>query len=112
MHIYAIGDLHFSGVPETKPMTVFGEHWQHHRQRIMENWKQTVAPEDLVILCGDISWAMKLTDAVQDDLQSIAELPGQKVMLRGNHDYWSRLLVDRSFQNETGDRKRLLLSAK
>ena len=88
MHIYAIGDLHFSGVPETKPMTVFGEHWQHHRQRIMENWKQTVAPEDLVILCGDISWAMKLTDAVQDDLQSIAELPGQKVMLRGNHDYW------------------------
>ena len=73
MHIYAIGDLHFSGVPETKPMTVFGEHWQHHRQRIMENWKQTVAPEDLVILC---------------------------------------LLVDRSFQNETGDRKRLLLSAK
>ena len=76
MHIYAIGDLHFSGVPETKPMTVFGEHWQHHRQRIMENWKQTVAPEDLVILCGDISWAMKLTDAVQDDLQSIAELPG------------------------------------
>lgn len=78
----------FSGVPETKPMTVFGEHWQHHRQRIMENWKQAVAPEDLVILCGDISWAMKLTDAVQDDLQSIAELPGQKVMLRGNHDYW------------------------
>lgn len=55
MHIYAIGDLHFSGVPETKPMTVFGEHWQHHRQRIMENWKQAVAPEDLVILCGDIS---------------------------------------------------------
>jgi len=88
VHIYAIGDLHFSGVPETKPMTVFGEHWQHHRQRIMENWKQTVAPEDLVILCGDISWAMKLTDAVQDDLKSIAELPGQKVMLRGNHDYW------------------------
>ena len=55
MHIYAIGDLHFSGVPETKPMTVFGEHWQHHRQRIMENWKQTVMPEDLVIICGDIS---------------------------------------------------------
>lgn len=88
MHIYAIGDLHFSGAPETKPMTVFGEHWANHRQHIMENWKQTVGPEDTVILCGDISWAMKLTDAVQGDLQSIAELPGQIVMLRGNHDYW------------------------
>ena len=88
MRIYAIGDLHFSGVPETKPMTVFGEHWANHRQRIIENWKQTVAPEDIVILCGDISWAMKLTDAVKDDLQYIAELPGKKVMLRGNHDYW------------------------
>ena len=71
MRIYAIGDLHFSGVPETKPMTVFGEHWTNHRQRIIENWKQTVVPEDMVILCGDISWAMKLTDAVKDDLQYI-----------------------------------------
>ncbi|MBQ6912681.1 MAG: metallophosphoesterase, partial [Acidaminococcaceae bacterium] len=88
MHIYAIGDLHFSGVPEAKPMTVFGEHWQDHRQRITENWKQTVAAEDIVILCGDISWAMKLPDAVQDDLRYIAEFPGNKVMLRGNHDYW------------------------
>ena len=82
MHIYAIGDLHFSGVPEAKPMTVFGEHWRDHRQRITENWKQTVAPEDIVVLCGDISWAMKLPDAVQDDLRYIAEFPGNKVMLR------------------------------
>ncbi len=88
VHIYAIGDLHFSGVPETKPMTVFGEHWLQHRQRVIENWKQTVSPEDLVILCGDISWAMKLQAAAEDDLQEIAALPGQKVMLRGNHDYW------------------------
>ena len=88
MHIYAIGDLHFSGVPETKPMTVFGEHWENHRQRIMENWIRTVEPEDVVILCGDISWAMKLADAVKDDLRCVAGLPGKKVMLRGNHDYW------------------------
>ena len=88
MHIYAIGDLHFSGVPETKPMTVFGEHWENHRQRIIENWKQTVTPEDVVILCGDISWAMKLADAVEDDLKEVAALPGTKVLLRGNHDYW------------------------
>ena len=93
VRIYAIGDLHFSGIPETKPMTVFGEHWTNHRQRIIENWKQTVAPEDIVVLCGDISWAMKLSDAVKDDLQFIAELPGKKVMLRGNHDYWWTSLV-------------------
>ena len=49
MRIYAIGDLHFSGVPETKPMTVFGEHWTNHRQRIIENWKQTVVPEDFKV---------------------------------------------------------------
>ena len=88
MHIYAIGDLHFSGVPESKPMDVFGEHWKGHRPRIIENWKQTVTPEDMVILCGDISWAIKLPDAVKDDLCEIAALPGKKVMLRGNHDYW------------------------
>lgn len=88
MHIYAIGDLHFSGVPETKPMLVFGEQWDNHRQRIIENWKQTVAPDDIVILCGDISWAMKLQAAAEEDLWDIAALPGKKVMLRGNHDYW------------------------
>ena len=88
MHIYAIGDLHFSGVPETKPMEVFGNNWGNHRQRIIENWKRTVAPEDVVILCGDISWAMKLQTAVEDDLQEVAALPGRKIMLRGNHDYW------------------------
>ena len=101
MHIYAIGDLHFSGVPETKPMTVFGEHWANHRQQIIENWKKTVTPEDLVILCGDISWAMKLADAVKDDLQSIAMLPGRKVMLRGNHDYWWTGLA--KMKQATGD---------
>jgi len=93
MHIYAIGDLHFSGVPETKPMKVFGENWENHRKRVTENWKQTVSPEDVVILCGDISWAMKLDDAVEDDLKEVAALPGNKVILRGNHDYWWTSLV-------------------
>ena len=102
MHIYAIGDLHFSGVPETKPMTVFGEHWENHRQRIIENWKQTVTPEDVVILCGDISWAMKLADAVEDDLKEVAALPGTKVLLRGNHDYWWTTLA--KMKQATGDK--------
>lgn len=88
MHIYAIGDLHFSGAPETKPMSVFGSQWENHRQRVLENWVRVVMPEDLVILCGDISWSMKLTEAVAQDLGAIAALPGRKVMLQGNHDYW------------------------
>lgn len=88
MSIYAIGDLHFSGVPARKPMDVFGSHWENHRQRVMENWIQTIRPEDTAILCGDISWAMKLPAAVEDDLRDIAALPGRKIVLRGNHDYW------------------------
>ena len=88
MRIYAMGDLHFSGVPAKKPMEIFGEHWQGHRERITENWKDTVAPEDAVILCGDISWAMRLPEAADEDLKDIAALPGKKILIRGNHDYW------------------------
>lgn len=87
MHIYAIGDLHFSGMPERKPMDIFDIRWANHRQKLAKNWEKTVRPEDLVILCGDISWAMKLPEAMED-LLYIARLPGKKVMLRGNHDYW------------------------
>ncbi len=100
MHIYAIGNLHFSGVPESKPMDVFGEHWKGHRPRIIENWKQTVTPEDMVILCGDISWAIKLPDAVKDDLRE-----------KGAAARQSRLLVDRPFQNEKGHGRRVFLPA-
>ena len=87
MHIYAIGDLHFSGSPPRKPMAVFGDHWSGHRERVMENWRATVAPEDLVIICGDTSWAMRIPEA-KEDLDAIASLPGRKVIIRGNHDYW------------------------
>ena len=88
MHIYALGDLHFSGVPERKPMWVFGAHWNGHREKIIENWRTAVTDEDVILLCGDTSWAMKLKEAVTDDLLPIAALPGKKVLLRGNHDYW------------------------
>ena len=87
MHIYAIGDLHLSGEPPTKPMEVFGEHWRGHKEKIRHNWLSTVAAEDTVIVCGDISWAMSLEGAAQD-LDWLAQLPGRKLLLRGNHDYW------------------------
>lgn len=87
MKIFAIGDLHFSGEPPTKPMDVFGAHWQNHRQRIITAWREQVSPEDIVFVVGDISWALKLADALPD-LQTIADLPGQIYLIRGNHDYW------------------------
>ena len=86
MAIFAIGDLHLPGGQE-KPMDVFGAHWDDHASRIAAQWKRVVSPDDLVLVPGDISWAMHLEQA-KDDLASIAELPGYKVLLRGNHDYW------------------------
>lgn len=86
MSIFAIGDLHLPG-HEQKPMDIFGNHWDRHFDTIKKNWWQNVQPEDVVLIPGDISWAMKLED-VLDDLYSIAALPGKKVILKGNHDYW------------------------
>ena len=87
MHIYAIGDLHLSGEPASKPMEVFGEHWRNHKEKVAANWQNTVTAQDTVIVCGDISWAMTLEEAAQD-LDWLAQLPGRKLLLRGNHDYW------------------------
>ena len=75
MHIYAIGDLHLSGEPASKPMEVFGEHWRNHKEKVAANWQNTVIAQDTVIVCGDISWAMTLEEAAQD-LDWLAQLPG------------------------------------
>ena len=85
MAVYAIADLHLPA--QQKPMDIFGEHWRDHFQRISEDWLGGVKPEDVVLLPGDISWAMRLEEALED-LQSIGRLPGTKLLLRGNHDYW------------------------
>lgn len=87
MRIFAIGDLHLSGEPPRKPMDIFGDHWKNHWPRIKESWQRQAASDDLILLVGDISWALKFTEALED-LDAIAALPGQKYMIRGNHDYW------------------------
>ena len=87
MTIYAIGDLHFSGLPPAKPMEKFGEHWGDHRSKVCTNWQRLVKPADLVLVCGDTSWGMTLKEALPD-LNGIAALPGHKILLKGNHDYW------------------------
>ena len=86
MSVYAIGDLHLPG-HEQKPMDVFGEQWDRHFDVIRDNWLSLVRREDIVLIPGDISWAMQLADAL-DDLRAIGALPGRKLLLRGNHDYW------------------------
>lgn len=85
--VYAIGDLHLSLSVPNKAMDVFGAHWKDHTERIKEAWQDTVSEEDLVLIPGDISWAMYLNDAIAD-LAFIGELKGTKLILRGNHDYW------------------------
>lgn len=87
MSIWALADLHLSfGVPN-KEMDIFGDQWKKHAEKIAENWAAKVDPDDLVLIAGDISWAMRLEDVVPD-LAWIDQLPGTKVMIRGNHDYW------------------------
>lgn len=87
MSIWALADLHLSlGVPD-KTMEIFGPQWVNYMGKIEASWRQVVHQEDLVLIAGDISWAMRLQEA-QVDLAWIDNLPGTKVMIRGNHDYW------------------------
>jgi len=86
MRLFAIGDLHLPGGDE-KPMDVFGDHWEDHFARISQDWLARVTEEDVVLIPGDTSWAMQLSAAIPD-LKAIGELPGRKILIKGNHDYW------------------------
>lgn len=87
MDIWAIADLHLSiSVPE-KTMEDFGGVWENYQEKIKNLWEKSVAKDDLVLLSGDICWAMTLNEA-KKDLLWIDALPGKKVMIKGNHDYW------------------------
>lgn len=84
MAIYAISDLHLS-FNTNKPMNIFG--WNDYEEKIREDWKNKVKNNDLVLLPGDFSWEMKLNDTYKD-FEFLANLPGKKLLLKGNHDYW------------------------
>lgn len=85
MSLYAIADLHLS-LGTDKPMDIF-HGWDNYLERLTANWKKLVSDNDTVVIAGDISWAMKLTDC-EKDFEYINSLPGQKILLKGNHDYW------------------------
>jgi predicted phosphohydrolase len=84
--VYALGDTHL-GFAVDKPMDIFGPLWSGHPGPLFQNWEATVAPEDIVLVPGDISWGMTLAEA-EADLLELDRLPGRKLLIQGNHDYW------------------------
>ena len=104
MSIYVIADLHLS-FSNSKPMDIFGENWRNHEEKIKENWEKNVNEDDLVVLPGDFSWAMYLEET-KKDFEYLNSLPGKKLLLKGNHDYWwtsvtklRKFLKDNNFNN-------------
>lgn len=85
MALYAIGDLHLS-LSSNKPMEIFGDGWKDYVQRIQEGFSQ-LNDDDVTVLCGDLSWGMSLEESLED-FKFIDALPGKKILLKGNHDYW------------------------
>ena len=86
MAIFTIGDLHLS-FHESKPMDIFGDNWKGHEEKIKKDWIEKVTENDLVILPGDFSWSTYLKDTYED-FSYLHSLPGKKLLLKGNHDYW------------------------
>lgn len=82
--LFQIYIYHFGN---NKPMDIFGENWINHENKIKENWLEVVKDDDFVLLPGDFSWAMKLEDTYYD-FEYLNNLPGHKILLKGNHDYW------------------------
>ena len=94
MALYALGDLHLSFQVQ-KPMDAFGRVWRHHERKIEKYVNQIVRPEDTLVLTGDHSWGRKLAEC-REDLQFIENLPGRKILLRGNHDmFWDAKKTNR-----------------
>ncbi len=101
MSLFTIADLHLSFGAD-KPMDVF-KGWDNYVERLTENWKKLVNYDDTVLIGGDISWAMKLTET-EKDFEYLNSLPGTKILLKGNHDYWwdtlskiNKFLAEKSF---------------
>ena len=86
VRVFGISDLHLS-FSKHKPMDEFGSHWENHPDKIRDSWLELVYPDDIVLIPGDHSWASKLQEAIPD-LFFIDRLPGRKVIVKGNHDFW------------------------
>ncbi len=101
MSIYSISDLHL-GISSDKPMDIFGPKWENYLDILKENWQNTVKPEDVVLVPGDISWAMYISEA-EEDFRFLNDLNGIKLISKGNHDYWWETLQKlNSYAEEKG----------
>ncbi len=87
MALFVIADLHLDTVTNQKSMEVFGNRWQGYIEKIKNNWTRLVTPEDTVIIPGDISWSLSIEESIPD-LKWIDSLPGKKIIMKGNHDFW------------------------
>ncbi len=107
MSIFAIGDTHLS-LGTDKPMDIFGG-WQDYVSRLEKNWKKIVDPDDTVVIPGDISWALNLTDT-KADFEFLNSLPGTKIISKGNHDYWwsTKKKMDEFFSENGFDTLKIL----
>ncbi|MCQ2433036.1 MAG: metallophosphoesterase [Clostridia bacterium] len=86
MAVYVMADTHLS-LAVNKPMHIFGSRWTDHPEKIRKNWLECVRPEDTVVIPGDLSWGINLEESLAD-FRFIDDLPGNKILLKGNHDYW------------------------
>lgn len=86
MSLYVLADLHLSFSDPSKTMSIFNG-WQDYQERIKKHWLENIKEGDTVVLPGDISWGMSLAEATPD-FRFINELPGEKIIIKGNHDYW------------------------
>jgi len=107
MAIYGISDLHLYLDNPEKTMNVFGNHWNDHINRLRDNWKSVVSDDDVVVIAGDVSWALKFKEDFAD-LDFVKSLPGKKVLVRGNHDYWWRRDITNRIQKTLPDNMFLL----
>ncbi len=108
MSVYVIADLHLS-LGEKKPMDIF-RGWQNYVERLTENWNSTVSDDDTVVIPGDISWAMRIEDTETDFRFINDKLNGNKILLKGNHDYWWATLgkMDKFLADKGFDRIKIL----
>lgn len=98
MSLFAISDTHLSFGTD-KPMDVF-KGWENYEEKLKNNWEAIVSDDDIVVIPGDITWGMSMEEALED-FKFIDRLPGQKIILKGNHDYWwsTKRKADLFFQN-------------
>lgn len=109
MSLFAIGDTHLSFGTD-KPMNVF-RGWDNYVERLESNWKRVVKQDDTVVIMGDVSWSMNL-DGAYEDFRFLDSLPGEKIILKGNHDYWwnTKKKTDEFFKNNSFDTLNILFN--